>query len=341
MTRTAGPIGYYVHHQGHGHLHRALAVAHALRTAHRIEVVGLSSRAAPSGWPGQWVPLADDAVPTADGDVGDVGDVSAHGRLHYAPIGHPGLRTRMAQIAAWCAAATPSALVVDVSVEVALLARLHGVRVVTMAMPGRRTDAAHALGYGISDLVLAPWPVAATGLLTGPPDLAARLVPVGAIARYTPQPHPAPVDRGTAVLLNGTGGLTLPTPDEPQTGWRWRRLDGTTGWVADPWPELCRAEVVVAHCGQNAVAEIAAAGRPAVLVPQPRPFDEQQHTARAVARLGLPAVVVDDWPAPTEWAPLLEKAAGLDGSDWVRWNDGGGARRAADRLAALAVGRAR
>ena len=47
---------------------------------------------------------------------------------------------------------------VDVSVEVALLARLCGVPTVVVAMPGRRTDRAHRLAYDSADALLAPWP---------------------------------------------------------------------------------------------------------------------------------------------------------------------------------------
>ncbi len=67
----------------------------------------------------------------------------------------------MAALSAWIADTRPDALVVDVSVEVALLARLHGVPVLTLAQPGRRRDSAHTLGYAVSEQILAPWPKAA------------------------------------------------------------------------------------------------------------------------------------------------------------------------------------
>ena len=74
------------------------------------------------------------------------------------------------------------------------------------------------------------------------------------------------------------------TPD-----WRWHVLgaDRST-WVADPSAVLAGADVVVTHAGQNALAETAAARRPAVVLPQRRPHDEQQTTG---------AVLADGWPA--------------------------------------------
>ncbi len=52
---------------------------------------------------------------------------------------------------------------------------------------------------------------------------------------------------------------------------------------------------MVAHAGQNAVAELAAARAPAVVVADERPFDEQRHTVRALRR-GRVAVALDRWP---------------------------------------------
>jgi hypothetical protein len=100
-------------------------------------------------------------------------------------------------------------------------------------------------------------------------------------------------------------------------------------WVDDPWPLLCEADVVVTHAGQNAVADVGAARRPAVIVPQPRPFAEQETTARALEAAGL-AVVAHRWPR-SGWPELLDRAVRLGGDGWARWSAPG----AADRAAAL------
>ena len=339
-------IGYYIHHHGHGHVHRASTIARAVARTHGLEVTGLSSRPRPADWAGPWVILADDAVP----DLGAGSNPTAFGVLHHVPTGHPGLRARSAAVSAWIAATGPMALVVDVSVEMAVLARLHGVPVVTVGMPESRHDHAHEIGYGVSDLTVGPWPAAASRWLHGgsPAD---RLHAVGAIGRFTPADRPADVRRRHAVVLNGTGGSSAADPtslsadmvsavDAAGGDWSLEYLAGAGHWVDDPWSRLSTAEVVVSHCGQNAVAEIAAARRPAVLVPGSRPFDEQWATARALRELALPAVVLDSWPAPEQWSALLDRAAMLDGADWVRWNDGGGAERAADLITTVAHGQA-
>jgi hypothetical protein len=141
-------IGYYIHHQGSGHRHRASSVQRLAE----VEITGLSTAPRPADWLAAWVDLPDDA------GRGPEQDVTAHGRLHYVPLHSRGLSARMAMISAWVETARPEAMVVDVSVEVALLARLHGLPVVVVAQPGRRGDAAHRLAYDVASTVLAPWP---------------------------------------------------------------------------------------------------------------------------------------------------------------------------------------
>lgn len=89
------------------------------------------------------------------------------------------------------------------------------------------------------------------------------------------------------------------------------------------------------HAGQNAVAEVAAARRPAVVIAQPRPFAEQEATAAAVERMGA-AIGLSRWPDPGEWPSLLDRARALGGAGWARWTTGSGAREAAAQLEALA-----
>jgi len=128
--------------------------------------------------------------------------------------------------------------------------------------------------------------------------------------------------------------------EDATPGWTWDTCGVPGGpWVEDPWPLLQRAGVVVTHGGQNALAEVAAARRPTVVVPQARPHGEQVANARAVERGGL-AVVERSWPAAGDWPEVLDRAAALDPGRWRTWSDGGGAARAAAHLeAAVACAR--
>ncbi len=326
-------IGYYVHHQGSGHLHRACAI----EAAADYPLTGLSSLARPAGWRGAWIQLADD-------HGGPQRDADAHGRLHYAPQHHRGLRGRMSAIARWIEAAAPTALVVDVSVEVTMLARLFGVPVLVMAQPGVRADSAHQLAYDVAAAVISPWPRTADALLNPAASRPARTAWVGAISRFGEPVAGTPADSGRrrVLALNGTGGEG---PTETMLGdaiaatpsWDWTVLDRGRGtWLENPWPAICAADALVSHAGQNAVAEIAAARKPALIIAQDRPFGEQRVTAAALARLRLPVVVADSWPTVSAWPDVLSAVGQLSGKGWVRWNDGGGASRAAAAIAIAA-----
>lgn len=72
----------------------------------------------------------------------------------------------------------PRRMVVDVSVEVALLCRLAGVPVTVMAMPGERGDAVHGLGYDIADEIVARGRARCTGR-TGWPAMTAKRITSG------------------------------------------------------------------------------------------------------------------------------------------------------------------
>lgn len=330
-------IGYYVHHHGHGHLHRAQVLAEACR----MPVTGLSSLPRPAAWTGDWVRLA------RDDDAEGPREPSARGQLHWAPLDDEGLRCRMAALSAWIAEHRPSVLVADVSVEVAMLARLHGVPVVSVVLPGDRGDVPHRAGLGLSSELVSFWPPTARDMVRGLASTdAARLRCLGALSRFGPDELAgARRDDGVrrVLVMNGSGGGG-PRPEDLERarasspGWEWLVLGGPAGtWVADPTAALRDADVVVTHAGQNALAEVAAARRPAVVVPQDRPHDEQRTTAGVLARGDWPAVVHDSWPE-TGWGARLDRAARMDGERWSSWCDGRAVHRFVGIVHAVAAG---
>ena len=140
------------------------------------------------------LPRDDEPVPA----VGD--DASASGVLHWAPGTTAGCRARMAALASWIERAGPAAVVVDVSVEVALLARLHGIPVVVVALPGERTDRAHLAAYDLADALLAPWPAEAHAR-DWPQSWASKAWCVGGLSRFDGRPRPSRPREGGSVLL--------------------------------------------------------------------------------------------------------------------------------------------
>ncbi len=333
MQAEAGAvIGWYAHHHGRGHVNRVQTVARWMTP----DPVVLSSAPRPAAWTGEWLELAGDVdrSPARDPDAGGV--------LHWAPLGSPGLRLRGAVIAAWVAAARPSLVVVDVSIEVTLLVRLLGVPVVVVAMQGDRGDRPHVAAYDAASVLIAPWPADAE--VDGFDRWQAKTVHTGAFSRYDGRPRvrladdpgPSGTRSRRVLLLGGFGGTTVTDADLASAaaatpGWTWVVRTGGPGAVDDVWPDLLAADVVVVHGGQNAVSEVAAARRPAVVVAQPRPHDEQVHRVRTLGKAGL-CVGLESWPEPSRWSGLLEDALSIGGEGWAWWSPGDGARVAARAL---------
>jgi hypothetical protein len=330
-------IGWYIHHVGRGHLHRAQAVNRRLGRP----VTGLSSLPRPSDWHGPWVDLAADDLTDCDATAGR--------QLHWAPIHDEGLRDRMATLSSWIQAARPELLVSDVSVEVTMLFRLHGIPVVSVVLPGDRGDPAHVLGYRLSHALVATWPGGSHDVVRGlPADISRRIDHIGGLSRLevTRDEHRSP-GPPRVVVLGGAGGTTvtveqLADAQRESPGWSWRVLapPPVGRWVADPAPLLRRADVVITHAGQNAVAEVAAARRPAVVVPEHRPHGEQEATARGLRGGPWPVTVLDSWP-DRSWPRLLAETTALDGATWSGWCDGGAAQRFADVIERTAARLAR
>lgn len=325
-------IGYYIHHHGLGHLTRASSIAARLAQ----DVTALTSMPVPSG-----SAFADAVHLPRDDDGTDPTDPTAAGRFHWVPRHDRGLQARMHAIADWITRCRPDAVVVDVSVEVATLAKLFGVPVIVLAMPGERTDPPHELAYSIADHIIAPWP----GDLYAPAYLtphAHKTTFVGGISRFDGRAASvtsrdlAPL----ALVLSGAGGSNLTAVEvgrwaqhNPEYRWHALGVPGTP-WVEDPWPLLCEAAVVISGAGQNSIADIAAAQCPAIIVPQARPFDEQAATATVLERNGL-AVTLETWPAHEDWSALLHHARDADPRRWHRWQTKGAAHRAARAIDAV------
>jgi hypothetical protein len=329
-------IGYYVHHVGAGHLHRALAVAERASST----VTGLSSLPRPDGWPGEWVRLA------RDDESCHAFDPTAGGRLHWVPQGDAGLRQRMAALSRWIDTAHPGVMVSDVSVEVTLLARLHGIPVVSVVLPGARGDRGHRNAFAVSSGLVAAWPAQATGMVRGlAPAERRRLRCVGGLSRLPVGDPPVRPHGRSVLVLSGRGGghpsadqLRAAAQDAP--GWHWQHLGGSGDWCDDPAKPLDDADVVVIQAGQSAVADVAARRRPAIVVPAARPFGEQLATAMALRRDGWPCEVVPELPEG-DWAQRLERAADLDASRWSAWCDGHAADRMAEHVESFTTRRRR
>lgn len=268
-----------------------------------------------------------------------VSEPTAHGALHWAPHHDNGFRARMQAVARWVDEVRPQAFVTDVSVEMAAFVRLLGVPVIVVALPGNRVDAPHLLAHRLADHIVAAWPRE----LSEPAWLrpyAEKTSYVGGISRFDGRPcsAAAPADGLRVLILGGASavfGETVAECARVSPGTTWTVLGKSHCWATDPWPQICAADVVVTHAGQSCIADIAAAERPAVVIPQPRPYDEQRATAAVLRRYRL-ATVAQQWPDVRAWPALLAHARAAEPRRWCRWQVNGAAARAARAIEATA-----
>ena len=177
-----------------------------------------------------------------------------------------------------------------------------------------------------------------------PGRLSSRIVPVGGLSRFPVAEPLAPRSPGPGrvTMLSGSGGGQPAAPAidaarKQSRGWEWSVLGPGQRWTDDVAAVLAASDVVVTQAGENALAEVAACRKPAVVIPADRPHDEQHTTARVLGAGPWPVVVEPEFPA-SGWGERLAAARRLDGAAWASWCDGKAATRIADVLDSVAAG---
>jgi UDP-N-acetylglucosamine--N-acetylmuramyl-(pentapeptide) pyrophosphoryl-undecaprenol N-acetylglucosamine transferase len=318
-------VSYYAHHFGTGHLRHAQRVASTEMFDLQVASTGPRNINLLPG-PLEYVELAPDV-----GNHGLQGGMRPGDYLHYAPVGEH-IKQRFATLSHAWRRFDPDVIMVDVSVEVALFARLSGYRVAFRRMPGKRTDQAHRLAYSLADAMFGYFPSA----LEDP----AHLEDFGNKSHYLGVPEPrnplpdterdlSPQGNGRRVVVQTSLASSIPLCDVVRVataspGWSWDIVgavdpDGTPlpknvvvhGVVPDPAPLMRTANLIISSAGHNAVAAAAACRRPVLLIPENRPFEEQLAFARALkVRAGI--ALIETWSSPAHWPVVLEHAAQTD-----------------------------
>lgn len=332
------PIGYFVHHQGRGHAERAAAIVNAL-PADR-PVVLFSARA------DIFPPLAANVtvrtIPSLFEAVGDepagLANAPTPASLHCAPLGWKSITHAVAVIASWFDTAQPALFITDVSAELAQLARIASVPCISVLQHGDRGDPGHLAAYESALGILAPyapsleqpgrpaWMLAKTHYA---PGVGVEIDAIGRDAARTALG--LPLDAEIVVVIAGGGGsgtpatpLTLGARAEPNVLWltigsvehEWHATAPGNlrhlGWVDTPALYIAAADRVVSSAGNTTVHMIAAVGRPWIVVPEWRYFDEQLWKARMLDQAGA-AIMLDHWPSHGgAWTQAWARAASLD-----------------------------
>lgn len=341
-------IGYYVHHQGHGHLARARAIQ--ARLGSRCTLIGTLPEDDTNP---AVLRLPDDRISVSFS--GADGESSRPNAFHYAPLDAANVRARMALLAAWIAQTNPACLIVDVSCEIALFARLMSVPVVLVRLAGRRTDTPHLEAFRAAEALIAPFP-AEFDDRSMPEWVRDKTTYVGFIGGLRP-PSAAPAKPRSIALVLGQGGASVQVgaivaAARATPTWDWQVYGPIAtsgelpanlafyGWCADLGSRLSEADVVVGGCGDGLLADVAAHAKRFICLPEDRAFDEQRSKARHLARHRM-AVVLEGWPMPAQWPGVLEDACAIDPSRLASRHDPSAADKAAAVIETLIAGRAR
>ena len=331
------PIVFFTHHQGRGHINRALAIiAHFtdrqayVITAEPIQIGKSTDR------------VETIAIPNMIGAkcaTSALFDIPSPPVLHCTPVGVPEARKVMRTIADTLDDIAPALFVVDVSAEIALLGRILSVPTVIVRLHGDRSDAGHMAALEACTAVLAPFDESLEQ--DDYPEWARnKTFYSGGLCSTTGVVLEKDVARGrlnldakaeTVVVLAGGGGsgtpyapITLAARVEPRTqfilvGPVSREGHETefaniveTGWVTNVSDYIAAADLVISSAGDNSVHEIARVGRPFMCIPEWRYFGEQKAKAKALAKLSA-AVCLSNWPSsPAEWDAALGATRKLD-----------------------------
>lgn len=338
MSRE-GPVGYFVHHQGRGHAERAASIANALVDQRGVTLFcakpdsfsGLDRRVEIITIPSLFETNGDEAPAMASLPMPET--------VHCAPLGWPGITIAFATIAQWFEKARPALFVTDVSAELGQLARLCSVPHVAVLQHGERSDPGHMAAYDSAVGLLAPYAEIIeqsdrpavhrqkTHYASGVGIDCAQ--PVGkneARERLGLDP-----EREMVLVIAGGGGegspsapLTLGARAEPEVQWvtigsvrsEWHETPPGNlehqGWVDNPRDWIAAADRVVSSCGNTTVHMVLAAGKPWVVIPEWRYFDEQFCKAEVLDREGL-AAVSRHWPSHAQaWEKLWTAARLID-----------------------------
>jgi UDP-N-acetylglucosamine transferase subunit ALG13 len=314
-------IAFYVHHHGSGHLMRSLAIAAHLENC-SVTFLGSDLERYRSIIPDKirCIILPPD---TKTEDDNWFMEREAAG-LHYAPLNVAGQTDRVAMLSAFFAEQTPLLLVVDVSVEVAMLATLCGVPTVVVRQHGKRDDLAHTLAYRNAAGLLAPY-----GRNLQPEEdewLSEKTFFTGGFSRYSPQPQGAKNDCREVGILIGRGGTSINEPFISRmvaqcSDWHFHLIGNIDGMnkgltasnlsiydhVENPLPILNQCTVVIGNAGHNTVMELASLNKRMILIPESRPFDEQLVKAQMLEKLNLARVILPEFLLITDWSEELNK----------------------------------
>ncbi len=328
------PFGYFVHHQGRGHAERCASLVNALPESRQVTIFSAREDIFPVLRDNVEIRRIPSLFEATGAERSDFDNVPTPDTLHCAPLGWPGIRQAMAEMARWFAEADPALMICDVSAEVAQLARICSVPHVKVLQHGDRSDPGHRAAYDGAVGLLAPF-AAELAQPDWPDQMLQRIHFAGGLGLGSEA-----VDRTMArrrlgldpeariaLVLTGGGGngwSTAPFGVAARTfpEWQWLSIGAMQGdwhatesgnlahkgWVDTAEEYIAAADLVISSTGNTTCAQILCAGKPWIVVPEWRYFDEQLEKARALSRAGL-ALHLEHMPSSAHaWRKAVDAA---------------------------------
>lgn len=340
-------IGYYAHNHGSGHCNYARLLQESLKD----QMVTFTAADAHFPEGAAVVHLPDEDLNGTELPLEKFGTPSY---LHYAPAGMKKITLRnytlLKELISW----SVKLLIIDVSVEVAALARVCSIPYAYVRMFGERQDLAHIGAYEGAAFLIAYYPQELEPEST-PVWIRNKTLYMGFFSRFSNQHLSAKqaykklrVDpKGRFItFLNGFGGdepatlkinrLASEFPDHLVVVVGPHEVDSTysnviyTGVVQDISPYVLVSDFVVGACGSNSVSELASLRARFVALPEERPFNEQRCFARMLEKRGLISIsdgstftnAAENLPAQGEvWQSFENPCAPAQFSSWLTQRD--------------------
>ncbi|WP_443946668.1 glycosyltransferase [Pedobacter sp. AW1-32] len=335
-------IAFYVHHHGAGHFMRSLAIATGLKGC-QVTFLGSGLHKYKSQIP-DWIQVIELPIDTPTEADKDIPNPGLEG-LHYAPLNISGQLKRVALITNFFASRKEILLVVDVSVEIAMLARLCGVATIVVRQHGERNDMPHRICYRNTVGLLAPYHERMAG--PGPEWIEKKTFYTGGFSRFNLRKDSSNPDQRQVAVLIGSGGTSinqsfLKKLSVQCPSWTFHVIGDIDikinpsnlhfhGRINDPSPLLNRCCIVIGNAGHNTVMECASLDKRFIAISEERPFNEQFHKAQIIEAMSLAVHIRASQIAEFDWEEILEKLL-TTRPDWNGFMRSDAAQRAANYL---------
>ena len=164
-------IGYYAHHHGSGHCRQADKLAALLPVECQAQLTVFTSLSSDAY---TFTTIAEAQIIRLNAEDERIEDVLA-GRagqywqpdcLHYSPVGNHDIQTRSWQILHTVQQRQIDLMIIDVSVELAMLCRVASIPYLYVRLAGIRDDTPHSAAFAGALGVLAPYPQALEAAMT-------------------------------------------------------------------------------------------------------------------------------------------------------------------------------